>query len=80
MQPKLAEWAIKAYSKEGDIVLDPMMGAGTTWIEAYKLNRNFIGIELFDEYIEIAEMSKARLDRGENPYYGLKKEWEKKHG
>ena len=80
MQPRLAEWAIGAYSEEGETVLDPMMGAGTTWIEAEKLGRNFIGIELYEEYVNLAQMSMDRLKRGENPYYGLKKEWEKRHG
>jgi len=79
MQPRLAEWAIQAYSQEGDTVLDPMMGAGTTWIEAEKVNRNFKGIELYDEYISMAYLSMERLKRGDNPYYGLKKEWEKRN-
>jgi len=39
-------------------VLDPFMGSGTTAIAAYKLERNFVGIERFAQYIEIAE---ARL-------------------
>lgn len=80
MQPHLAEWAIGAYSEEGETVLDPMMGAGTTWIEAEKLGRKFIGIELFEEYLNLAQMSMDRLKREENPYYGLKKEWEKRNG
>jgi DNA modification methylase len=80
MQPHLAGWAIGAYSKQGDVVLDPMMGAGTTWVEAVKLERKFIGIELYDEYINLAQMSIDRLERGDNPYYGLKKEWEKRNG
>ena len=36
------------------IVLDPFMGAGTTAIVALELNRNFIGIELVSEYVEIS--------------------------
>lgn len=80
MQPRLAEWAINAYSQGGELVLDPMMGAGTTWIEAEKAGRKFIGIELYREYINLAHMSFERLKRGENPYYGLKKEWETRHG
>jgi site-specific DNA-methyltransferase (adenine-specific) len=75
MTPDLANWAIRAYSNEGDLVFDPMAGIGTTWVESIKLNRNFIGCELFPEYIEIAKLSVARLDRGDDPYNGLKKEW-----
>ena len=40
---------------EGGTVLDPFCGAGTTGLVAKKLNRNFIGIELNEEYIKIAE-------------------------
>lgn len=76
MTPKLANWAIRAYTQEGDNVLDPMAGIGTTWIECIKLKRNFVGVELVHDYIEIAHMSKMRLERGEHPYNGLKKEWE----
>jgi len=79
MSPDLANWAIRAYTQEGDTVLDPMAGIGTTWIECKKLNRNFIGFELYPEYIEIANMSVARMDRGEDPYNGLISEWRKKN-
>jgi site-specific DNA-methyltransferase (adenine-specific) len=79
MSPALANWAIRAYTQEGDTVLDPMAGIGTTWVECKKLNRNFIGFELYPEYIEIANMSIARLDRGEDPYSGLLGEWRKKN-
>jgi DNA modification methylase len=52
---KLAEDHIKSWSNEGDIVLDPMCGSGTT-CKMTKLNgRNFIGIEISPEYIKIAE-------------------------
>ena len=44
---------IKAGSKEGDIVLDPFMGAGTTAVVAQGLDRDYIGIELNPEYIKI---------------------------
>jgi len=40
---------------EGGIVLDPFFGAGTTGLVALKQNKNFIGIELSEEYIKIAE-------------------------
>ncbi len=45
---------IKAGCPEGGIVLDPFMGAGTTAIVARKLKRNYIGIELNEKYIKIA--------------------------
>ena len=42
-------------SKEGDLVLDPFMGIGAAGVSATWLNRNFIGIELDDEYFEVAK-------------------------
>lgn len=53
--PDLIIDCIKAGSEEGDIVLDPFMGAGTMATVSQKLNRNFIGIELNPKYIAIAE-------------------------
>jgi DNA modification methylase len=50
----LIEPCILAGCPEGGIVLDPFMGSGTTAIVALKHNRNYIGIELNPEYIEIA--------------------------
>lgn len=51
---ELPSWFIKLFTQEGDIVLDPFMGVGTTALAAEKLNRKYIGIELQAEYIEIA--------------------------
>ena len=50
----LLEWLIKYYSNEGDIVLDPCMGSGSTGVACNKLNRYFIGIELNKEFYDIA--------------------------
>jgi site-specific DNA-methyltransferase (adenine-specific) len=41
----LIEWCLKYYSKEGDMVLDPTAGSGTTGVACKKMNRKFIGIE-----------------------------------
>lgn len=46
----LYEWLVKTYSNEGDTVLDPCMGAGTTGIACKMHDRNFIGIEQEEEY------------------------------
>jgi DNA modification methylase len=51
---ELPSWFIKLFTQEGDIVLDPFMGSGTTARAAQKLNRKYVGIELEAEYIEIA--------------------------
>ena len=52
---ELMEYLIITYTKEDDIVLDFTMGSGTTGVAAFKLNRNFIGIEIEKEYFDIAE-------------------------
>ena len=49
---KLLEHIIKIASNEGDTILDPFMGVGSTGIAAYNLKRNFIGIELEKEYFD----------------------------
>ena len=51
----LPEWFIKVFTKEGDIVLDPFMGSGTTLKAAQRLRRNSIGIEILPEYCKIVE-------------------------
>jgi DNA modification methylase len=52
---KLIERIVKASSNEGDLVLDPFSGVGTTYAVCKKLKRNFIGFELNPEYIEISK-------------------------
>lgn len=52
---------IKAGCPEGGIVLDPFMGAGTTALVALKLDRKYIGIELNQKYINIANKRIAYL-------------------
>ena len=51
----LPEWFIKLFTIEGDIVLDPFMGSGTTNIVAARLNRNSIGIEIMPEYYSLVK-------------------------
>ena len=50
---KLAEDHIISWSNEGDTILDPMAGSGTTLKMAKKNNRNYVGIEIAPEYIDI---------------------------
>ncbi len=52
---KILEWLIKTYTNEGEVVLDNCMGSGTTGIACVKTNRNFIGIELDENYFNIAK-------------------------
>ncbi len=53
---RLAEFFIKAGSNEGDCVLDPFIGSGTTAVVADRLNRNWIGIELSKDYVQLAKI------------------------
>jgi len=53
--PELIRPCILAGSCEGDVVLDPFFGSGTTGVVALELKRNFIGIELNPEYCKLAE-------------------------
>lgn len=55
----LPAWFIKLFTKEGDCVLDPFAGSGTTCVTARELNRSFIGIELKEEYYRLA-LSKVK--------------------
>ncbi len=55
----LIEWILKYYSKEGDTILDPTMGSGSTGVACKNMNRNFIGIEKDEEIFNVA---KSRLN------------------
>ena len=52
---KLMSYLITLFTREGDYVLDPFMGSGTTGLACKLLNRNFIGIDYEEEYFNIAE-------------------------
>ena len=52
---------IKAFTCEGDIVLDPMVGSGSTTAAANLLNRRWVGIDISEEYCELARGRTANL-------------------
>ena len=52
---KLIEYLLKTYTKEWDLVLDPTMWGWSCWVACKNLNRDFIWIELKEEYFKIAE-------------------------
>jgi site-specific DNA-methyltransferase (adenine-specific) len=49
----LFEYLIKTYTNEGDLVIDNVLGSGTTAIACERLNRKWIGIEKEEKYIEV---------------------------
>jgi len=58
---KLAEDHIKTWSNEHDIILDPMCGSGTTLKMAKMLNRRFIGFDISQDYVNIANKRVANV-------------------
>jgi len=64
-------YLIRLVTPPGGIVLDPFVGSGTTGISAYFEQKNFIGFEKEQEYVDIAQ---ARMN-----YYKKQKQWRKKH-
>ena len=61
---ELLEYLIKTYTNENETVLDNCMGSGSTGVACINTNRNFIGIELDENYFEIA---KNRIENTESP-------------
>ena len=51
----LIEWILKYYSKEGDVILDPTMGSGSTGLACMGMKRHFIGIEMDEKIYKVAE-------------------------
>ena len=58
----LPAWFIKLFTREGDLVLDPFLGSGTSAVAAKKLSRDYLGIELLPEYVEEAKSRLAEID------------------
>ena len=58
----LPEWFIKLFTREGDWVLDPFLGSGTTCETAAALSRNCVGIDILPAYVE---MARAKLNESE---------------
>jgi site-specific DNA-methyltransferase (adenine-specific) len=57
---RLAERVVRLYSDEGDTVLDPFVGSGTTAIAAIKCGRNYVGFEKQGEYVRLANENIGR--------------------
>lgn len=63
--PELAYRLIKMYSFIGDTVLDPFLGIGTTTLEAIKLKRNSVGVEINRMFLNAFDNKVKSLDMGE---------------
>lgn len=65
----LLEYLVKTYTNEGDTVLDNCMGSGSTGVACVNTGRDFIGIELDDEYYSVAckRIEAARRKGSDNP-------------
>lgn len=50
----LPKWFINLFTEPGDLVLDPFVGSGTTCFAAMELGRNYLGIDIMEEYIDLS--------------------------
>lgn len=66
--PQLPEFFIKWLTDKGDTVLDPFMGGGTTGNVANSLNRNYIGFEINDTYVN--ELINPLFTKHKNEFWG----------
>ena len=73
---------MKLFSYKNDIVLDPFNGAGTTTLVAWKLHRRFIGIDVSQQYCDMAlrRLAAARNDTPAAPEYPLPSLMVAEHG
>ena len=60
----LLDRIIKASTKEGDLILDPFNGSGTTGLVAKMLNRKYIGIEQEEEYLDLSIRRLEKINNG----------------
>jgi len=60
----LPTWFTKLLTEEGDLVLDPFIGTGTTALACIKLNRHYLGIEMMEKYCGLAIEAIERANNG----------------
>ena len=59
---EIVEMAVRYYTGIGDLVYDPFMGSGTTALVAKNLKRNYVGSEIHEEYVQLAEKRIAQQE------------------
>jgi len=59
-------WFITLFTEEGDLVLDPFIGAGTTALACIKLNRHYVGIEMMEKYCNLVIKAIEKVNNGHN--------------
>lgn len=60
----LPMWFIKLLTEEGDLVLDPFLGAGTTALACIESNRHYLGIEMMEKYCNLANEAIEKVKNG----------------
>lgn len=60
---ELPTWFIQLFTKEGDVVLDPFMGSGSTGVAALLNSRNYLGTEIQSEYVKEAKKNIQEVER-----------------
>lgn len=68
LPPSLMYRLISTYTKEGDVILDPFNGSGTTTLCAQQMKRKYFGIELSKKYYDISITRHAELDKNIDPF------------
>jgi hypothetical protein len=71
MLPALAAHAITTYTQPGDLVLDPMCGAGTTLVESVRAGRHGIGVDIEPTFVDLAEANLDLATRDSAPGQGM---------
>ncbi len=68
LPPKMMRRLLWLFTNEGDTVLDPFNGVGTTTLSAAQMGRQYTGFELSEKYYEIAKEKHDQLDSGVDPF------------
>lgn len=63
MNKKVSDLFVEMFTKEGDLILDPFFGLGTTAISCLERHRNYVGIEINEEYVKVAQ---ERINKAKN--------------